>query len=295
MKKILSFITTGVVLTLGAAMVVSPLASAATQIGRIDIGGLGTHTVYPGGTVDMSGTTFSVNGTPTSYSDFAQKSPFTVVYGVYDQNGVYIPGTTFENNPTGLFTAPTTLGSYYLVFSGSACAWGSSRFITVIDPASYPLPAGIVTTLDDPCAPNGGTNITSRTTGRDFGAYTQVDVIAEISFDANGGTGVMGSADTDTAGDITLPPNTFTRDGYVFAGWGVRPGDSTVVYTDGAAVTGFSGNTTLYAQWKLPTKPADLGAPDTGIGSTMSSAMLIASGAIATITAVGLALLKKRI
>lgn len=78
-----------------------------------------------------------------------------------------------------------------------------------------------------------------------------------ISFDKNGGKGKMNAltVSSDQA-DITLPANTFTKEGYVFAGWSVsKSGD--VIYQDKEDATAFAteennGNTIkLYAQWKL--------------------------------------------
>ena len=70
-----------------------------------------------------------------------------------------------------------------------------------------------------------------------------------VSFDANGGGGTMNNQVIDNSG--TLTANTFTREGYTFAGWATAPNDA-VGYTDGQEVTATSedkGPVTLYAVW----------------------------------------------
>lgn len=70
-----------------------------------------------------------------------------------------------------------------------------------------------------------------------------------VSFDANGGAGMMGNQMIDNSGMLTA--NTFTREGYTFAGWATAP-NGAVGYTDGQEVTATSedkGPVALYAVW----------------------------------------------
>ena len=70
-----------------------------------------------------------------------------------------------------------------------------------------------------------------------------------ITFDANGGAGTITSV-TEVAGtEITLPENTFTKDGNIFAGWATSA-DGDVSYYDKATIT-VTGNITLYAKWGM--------------------------------------------
>ena len=53
--------------------------------------------------------------------------------------------------------------------------------------------------------------------------------------------------------DVTVPSDTsksFTRKGYVFKGWGTKPGKADVVYKDGSKVALQDKDITLYAQWQ---------------------------------------------
>ncbi len=87
--------------------------------------------------------------------------------------------------------------------------------------------------------------------GEELEIYAQWKPIQyTISFDANGGVGSM-PAMTCFYGieNLTLPLNTFTRDGYFFAGW--KCGDD--LFEDGASVVNYStvaAQFTFVAQWE---------------------------------------------
>ncbi len=74
-----------------------------------------------------------------------------------------------------------------------------------------------------------------------------------IKFNANGGTGTMAdlAMTYDTAKNLTV--NTFTREGYDFAGWATLPNGTETTYTDGQSVSNLTasdgGVVTLYARW----------------------------------------------
>lgn len=76
----------------------------------------------------------------------------------------------------------------------------------------------------------------------------------KISYDANGGVGVM--ADTDMIYDVPehLKENQFTRTGYTFAGWNTESEGTGTAYADMRQVSNLTstlnGTVTLYAQWK---------------------------------------------
>lgn len=82
---------------------------------------------------------------------------------------------------------------------------------------------------------------------------TYLDSVYTVQYDANGGNGEM--LDTlHKVGEISnLQLNSYEREGYTFAGWGVSPGGAdVVVYTDNAAVKDIAGKgetITLYAIW----------------------------------------------
>ncbi|MEY2958670.1 MAG: hypothetical protein RLZZ01_1238 [Actinomycetota bacterium] len=110
-----------------------------------------------------------------------------------------------------------------------------------------------------------------------------------LTFDANGGTGTM----DDQYGYTTTPleQNTFTRDGYVFAGWNTAADGSGTSYADLADYP-FDGSGTLYAQWTpdptatVPSTTTDPTAgvlPSTGGGSgiaRLAGVLLLAGTAL---------------
>ena len=70
-----------------------------------------------------------------------------------------------------------------------------------------------------------------------------------VIFDANGGSCSIASITEVAGAEITLPANTFTKDGYIFAGWATSA-DGSVSYSDKAKIT-VTENITLYAKWGM--------------------------------------------
>ena len=78
-----------------------------------------------------------------------------------------------------------------------------------------------------------------------------------VHFDANGGTGSMDMQLFGLNAQQNLSANTFTRDGYSFAGWNTKADGTGDSYTDGQAMTfATAGEITLYAQWTLASRVA---------------------------------------
>ncbi len=69
-----------------------------------------------------------------------------------------------------------------------------------------------------------------------------------ITFDANGGSGTMEAQTAVTGQKVTLNANTFTYDGYEFAGWATTSDATTVEYEDGSSFSSTEA-VTLYALW----------------------------------------------
>ncbi len=74
-----------------------------------------------------------------------------------------------------------------------------------------------------------------------------------VSFDANGGNGTMANQVFEHSVAKTLTANSFTKDGYTFAGWNTKADGSGTAYSDKQSVTFTPSNDgdtiTLYAQW----------------------------------------------
>lgn len=73
-----------------------------------------------------------------------------------------------------------------------------------------------------------------------------------VTFDANGGSGEMGSQTFTYDVEQTLTAIGFTRVGFTFAGW-AKSTDGEKIYNNNESVknltTNFDGEVTLYAQW----------------------------------------------
>ena len=99
------------------------------------------------------------------------------------------------------------------------------------------------------------TSSTSRNYGQTVRciARTSSTGTTTITFNANGGSGSMGSQ-TVMGGDVVeLNANTYTRAGYVFVGWNTVAGGTGKSYDDEGpfyATAGTTGTVTLYAQWE---------------------------------------------
>lgn len=76
-----------------------------------------------------------------------------------------------------------------------------------------------------------------------------VDTDVTITFNANGGTGTMDPQVVEIGKATQLKANTFTRDGFTFAGWAESADATEVKYADKAKAT-FDADITLYAVWK---------------------------------------------
>lgn len=71
---------------------------------------------------------------------------------------------------------------------------------------------------------------------------------SSITFNANGGSGVM-AVETAITGDATpITPDAFTLSGYSFSGWNTAANGSGTEYANGATYP-FQSSVTLYAQW----------------------------------------------
>ena len=76
----------------------------------------------------------------------------------------------------------------------------------------------------------------------------------QVTFDANGGSGSMDAEDFVYGETKQLSTNSFTKTGYVFAGWATNAGAGEEKYKDGESVSNLTvepdGVVTLYAVWK---------------------------------------------
>lgn len=94
-----------------------------------------------------------------------------------------------------------------------------------------------------------------------------------VSYNANGGTGLMANSTKIHGTTLTLSANAFTRTGYDFVGWATSPtGDK--VYDDKASYTA-NAPVSLYALWTLKTYPVsyNANAGDDTVSGTMANSI----------------------
>lgn len=113
--------------------------------------------------------------------------------------------------------------------------------------------------------------------------YTPPPAAQTVTFLANGGSGTMPAQSSATA--AALNANTFTRDGYAFAGWSTNAGGTGTAYANGATYP-FTASATLFAQWVPLAGPLAFAGTDFGSVTTGSSTDLTV-----TVTNTGLAAL----
>ena len=105
----------------------------------------------------------------------------------------------------------------------------------------------------------------SRFYGLSIRAVLPVGFTYSISFDSNGGNGMMQPITHEYTEVFTLPENKLTRHGYEFICWNTRADGTGINYMDGAKFR-VSSDITLYAQWykeetNITHEYVDLGLP----------------------------------
>jgi uncharacterized repeat protein (TIGR02543 family) len=81
---------------------------------------------------------------------------------------------------------------------------------------------------------------------RFFEAKISGNLTNTVTFNSNGGSGTMSPQSSSTS--VSLTPNTFINNGFIFNGWNTASDGSGQSYAD-QGIYNFSANLTLYAQW----------------------------------------------
>jgi len=93
-------------------------------------------------------------------------------------------------------------------------------------------------------------NFDSNTVIDNMTLYAKFEQITyTISYNSNGGSGSMSSANVNYGGSYTVLDNSFTRSGYTFTGWNTKSNGSGTSYSGGSTISNITENITLYAQW----------------------------------------------
>ncbi len=142
------------------------------------------------------------------------------------------------------YTQTYTIEDSFVLFNPTRTGYKALNWVVTV-------PGGIFGTGDE--AP-GGTPMAANKYYGSFSADARwTPINYTVKFNANGGTGTMAdlAMTYDTAKNLTV--NTFTREGYDFAGWATLPNGTETTYTDGQSVSNLTaadgGVVTLYARW----------------------------------------------
>ena len=193
---------------------------------------------------------------------------------------------TISNIPTGgaseltlTYKSNNTKSSVTCSTSGASIS-GSSK--------SYTITTGGAETITLVFGCSGNTRIddvslTVKTAGS--GGDTPTPTTYTVSYNANEGSGTMTDSNSpyNSGATVTVLNNSFTRDGYTFAGWNTAANGSGTDYSEGNTFS-ISANTTLYAQWTVNTHDVTLPAADAYGSYTMSATNSVAYGTEVTLT-----------
>jgi len=162
-------------------------------------------------------------------------------------NGITVPYNTVINDTSGWKTGSTTIIPGYR-FLG----WYTDPrdVIEPTDPRCEIYPTlTICQPQTVPLYPSWDKALTADITV--YAHWERADT--QIMYDANGGKGSHAPTDGHQHSTITTPSDvsqSFSRDGYSFAGWNTKPDGSGVSYKDGDGVPVEDKAVTLYAQWR---------------------------------------------
>lgn len=162
-------------------------------------------------------------------------------------NGITVPYNTVINDTSGWKTGSTTIIPGYR-FLG----WYTDPrdVIEPTDPRCEIYPNMTMCQPQTvPLYPFWGRALTADVTV--YAHWERADT--QVMYDANGGKGSHAPTDGRQHSTITTPSDvsqSFSRDGYSFAGWSTKPDGSGVSYKDGDGVPVEDKVVTLYAQWR---------------------------------------------
>ena len=219
---------------------------------------------FPSSISYIGAAVFSENTSMTSFS-FPDDSPITDI-----KNHTFIGATALES--IVIHSGVTSIGSHFasgatslasVTFKGNAPSVGTDAFSNVATGALA----------------NVGSSATGYGSAGDTWNGLTIALTHSVTFDANGGAGAM--TGQVAASSTALTTNTFTRDGFNFAGWNSAADGSGTGYAAGASYE-FTSDETLYAQWTVSTYTVTFDA--NGGAGAMTGQVAASSTALTTNT-----------
>lgn len=192
----------------------------------------------------FSGWNTAANGSGTSYAPADTLTMPSNAVTLFAQWTVITYAVTYDGNGNTAGAVPSDSNSPY--------AEGST--VTVLDNTGALVKGSDPFSGWNTAADGSGTSYLPASTFVMSSAavtlYAQYLTNQTVSFDANGGIGVMTPQGVANGMSINLPFNVFTKASYVFAGWATSP-TGAIAYNDGQPLVMGSASITLYAVWAL--------------------------------------------
>ncbi|MBR1955421.1 MAG: InlB B-repeat-containing protein [Clostridia bacterium] len=238
---------------------------------------VGQNVTLPTNTFTRTGYTFAGWATSASgsvaYADGASVKPASTEGGTTTLYAVWTPNTytiNFVNTYGG-----GTMASKSMTYNVSANLNANTFVREGYNFAGWATSAasGAPKVYDDKASVK---NLTSEADGTYTLYALWVEASYTVSFNSNGGTGTMDSVTHTEDLIYVLPDNTFTRTGYLFAGWSKSASATTATWVDGDDAQDLStqgNNVTLYAVWTPVTYTVKFVNTYGGTGSTASQTM----------------------
>ncbi len=183
--------------------------------------------------------------------------PYALFWGATALSTITIPNSVHDLREFAFYYA-TSLASITIPSSvtsiGEGAFWNATSLSSITFDGNAPQDRDIFRNVKE-----GAVAIISPSFAPSFGSDPTwkgltLAVLRNVTFNENGGTGTMSSQVAAVTKALTT--NTFTRDGFTFAGWNtVADGTGGVSYSPGAGYS-FASDATLYAQWTaIPASP----------------------------------------
>jgi uncharacterized repeat protein (TIGR02543 family) len=207
--------------------------------------------------------------------------PYALFWGATALSTITIPNSVTDIGEFAFYYA-TSLASITIPSSvtsiGEGAFWNATSLSSITFDGNAPQDRDIFRNVKE-----GAVAIISPSFAPSFGSDPTwkgltLAVLRNVTFNENGGTGTMSSQVAAVTKALTT--NTFTRDGFTFAGWNtVADGTGGVSYSPGADYS-FASDATLYAQWTAITYSVTFN--ENGGTGTMSSQVAAVATALST-------------
>ncbi len=176
-------------------------------------------------------TTIEIRNPPAIWHVFNDPSRY---YTSFYITAAVLNGEIYYSTPTEIWKISAD-GSFHRINTLTAVELAKG-YIYGIQAIGERLVYHLAVIATNPCTFSGTLNV------------SDLPELFTVVFDSNGGEGTMAVQSAPANTTVTLEPNAFSWEDYVFSGWNTEYDGSGVAYDDGTDVT-LTSDLTLYAQW----------------------------------------------